>query len=150
MAGAGAAALLSTAFLACDPGVHYRPRDWRTAGPYRWATTVEEMDIETAGVGSLAGSTGVNPELTIHNASLAPVRVVGGRLETGAGVFEAVPHDPRHEDSFTIQPGETKRVTLSFRLARPAGEILVDPAALIVFFRTGSGRREVAIPLRKE
>ncbi|MGH9368876.1 MAG: hypothetical protein ACRD3M_14520 [Thermoanaerobaculia bacterium] len=134
---------------ACASLVDYRPRDWRATGERRWGATVDELDIETQGLVGSSGSRRLAPELTIHNTSLAAAVVTGGRIETGVGVFSSDAATPQQEASRTITPGETRRVTLSFRLDRPVEAVLVDPVTLTVTLRTASGTREVSIPMRK-
>lgn len=134
----------------CGAAIHYRPRDWRVAGPQRWAAAVEGLDIETTGIVSEAGAKAIHPELTIHNTALVPAVLTRGRLVTQAGVFDTEPAGPDSLPSRTVAPGETKRVTLTFRFEKPLSAILVGTVELSVFAEASGAAREVRIPLQKE
>src|ERR1700736_2197695 len=75
----------------CDHGLHYRPTNWSRGPDRRWSTSVNDVDVETTGIGGLSGASDLSVEFTIHNRSQSPVTLAGGDLRTGAGNFPSAP-----------------------------------------------------------
>ena len=145
----GSVAVAVAAVLACDPGLHYRPRDWREVADYRWTHSVDGLELETMGTGSLIGSTGMSPEFTVRNRTGSQVQVMGATLRTARGSFESKEIRPGSEKWFTVDTGESKRITVSFRFSEPIHNILVDPVSLTLHILIGGDARDVGIAMRK-
>jgi hypothetical protein len=137
--------------LGCDPGVSYRPASWAKAAPYRWRSSpVEGLDFATSGVAALVGATGLSPEFTVTNHTTEPVILFAGVLRTRSGQYDSVSIPAGQEPYFTAGPGESKRITLSFRLPQAAGDILLDPVLLRLRLKHGPIERVIDIPFVRD
>jgi hypothetical protein len=141
---AAAAAFVATFAVCASTAIHYRPRDWRSAGTGRWVTTIEGVDLETRGAGG-RGRT-LSAELTIHNTSLAPVVVAGARLSTANGSIESASAPEADAAARTVEGGQTRRVAWEFELPA-SGAGAGEPVTLFVSLRLGGQDREIAVPL---
>lgn len=146
------AASLCLAILAsgCDPGFYYRPVGWNQVGEARWAWSTGGLDLETGGFLGLDGSSGWSVEVTIRNRSAKQAVVTGAELRTKSGDFQSLPVSDEQTVYRTVVPGESKRITLSFRFDRPLKKIVVDPVRLTLHVEFGEEATAIPIELVRE
>ena len=142
--------LMLLIMIACDPGIHYEPKDWTRVSQGRWSKTFGQIDVETSDLGGLIGETWLNPELSIRNRSKSLAVVESAVLKTGDAEYIAGP--PRYDwGKWEVAPGATQRLDLEWRFEeeKPIYKVLKDPVEMILKVKVGDERVEVIIPMGK-
>ena len=67
---------LVVASVGCDPGVHYRPRDWTQVDAVHWRTDVGGVSLTMRPIGGLIGETWLDPDIEIQNLTSVAVTMV--------------------------------------------------------------------------
>jgi len=141
------AALLITA---CDPGLHYQPKDWsRKESPW-FAKSFGGLEIEITDMGGLIVNETLLPEMKIYNRAGSPATLERAILKAGGTEYVGKPSGEREKVWESVPPNETRRLTMYWKFDKPIYEILKDPVELVLMVKIGDELKEISIPMVKE
>lgn len=118
--------------VACDPGLTIRQADSRTeTGKH------SSVILYVKSARQLIGETWYTPQVTVTNASEAPVLVTGIQLATKQKIYSD--GSPRPQDfPEEVLPRQARNFTVFFRLDDAVYKTFREPAELRVHYRYGS------------
>ena len=128
--------------VGCDPGYRLKPVGWQPASDYTWAKNFGDFEIQTRGIGGLAGEWWVSPNLLIYK-NTKPISVESAELRTEretfiAEIYKRPPAKP-NENGYDLP------ITWDFKDKRAAPRVLGNHCEIILKLKVGSEVREINI-----
>jgi len=139
---------LVVASVGCDPGVHYRPRDWTQVDAVHWRTDVGGVSLTMRPIGGLIGETWLDPDIEIQNLTSVAVTMVSATLGCGRASYPADTVGLSGTRDY-LSPGEARKLNLHWRFQRPIGEVLHTPVSMSLELTVGNATRSVAVPMTR-
>jgi hypothetical protein len=130
--------------VSCDPGHTYSPEGWLRTRDGRWTFENNDLRIDLWTPGHLVGSRTLTPEADVRNLTNELITFESATLATGEQTLSGS-FGQNSGDRQAIDPGETKRIPVFFRLDGPALQSLGKRLELAVTYRVGTGRQEIVV-----
>jgi hypothetical protein len=137
---------LAAASIGCDPGVHYRPRDWTQVDAVHWRTFVGGVYLTMRPIGGFIGETWLYPDIEAKNQTAVAVTIENAALQCDRVSYPADSVGLSGTKSL-LAPGETRKLNLRWRFQKPIGDVLHPPVSILLTLRVGDDSQAVAIPM---
>ena len=141
--------VLTVGSIGCDPGVHYRPRDWTQVDAAHWRTVAGGVSLTMRPIGGLIGETWLLPDIEAKNKSAVAVTIDGATLLCDR-VSYPVDTVGGSGSKSVIAAGETRKLDLQWHFQRPIGDVLRPPVSILLTLRVGEDAQAVVIPMTRQ